>query len=390
MAWRNIKVEDRREYLVKSYLNKFATMQELCDECGVSRKTGYKWVKRYTEEGSIGLLDQSRAPKTPNRKYTDAQITKLLELKQKRPRYGPKKILAIAKKHYPEESWPCPTRLYEIFKDHHLVSSRKLRRRVPRTQPLGDVNASNDVWCADFKGWFLTKDKSKVEPFTVTDGFSRFIIKCIHLERKRFEDVWKVLSYAFHEYGLPRRIRTDNGPPFATTGVGRLSKLSVHLIKAGVTPEWINPGHPEENGRHERFHRSLEEEIANPPADTFIEQLSRMKFYVDEFNFERPHEALDLQVPGSYYEPSKNIWDGKLRSPEYDTNEMIIRKVGQNGCIHVKQNENYLGSVISGEYVGLKQIDEDTYKIFYGPVFLGTLLNNSDFRRPEMPKWKQR
>ena len=388
MAWRRIKVEDQREYLVKSFLSKTASMSELCSECSVSRKTGYKWVKRYIEEGVQGLSDKSRAPSHPYRKYPEEQISKILEIKQKYPCYGPKKILAILKRHFSEESWPGTTRIYEILKDHHLVCSRKLRRRVPRTQPLGEVNTSNDVWCADFKGWFLTKDKSKVEPFTVTDAFSRFIIQCKHLERKRFIDVWEALSQAFHEYGLPNRIRTDNGPPFATTGVGRLSKLSVHLIKAGVTPEWINPGHPEENGRHERFHRSMESEIASPPADTFIEQLSRIKYFVDEFNFERPHEALGLEVPASWYEPSRRIWDGKLRSPEYDTSEVLVRKVGQNGCIYMNQNDSYIGSVISGEYVGLKQIDEDSYRVFYGPVFLGTLLNKKDFRRPEMKNFR--
>jgi transposase InsO family protein len=365
-------------------------MSELCEECEVSRKTGYKWIKRYSERGLDGLLDKSRAPLAPSRKYPKEQIDIVLELKQKRPSYGPKKICAILNKRYPEESWPGPTRLYEILKEHHLVCSRKLRRRVPRTQPLGEVNASNDVWCADFKGWFLTKDKSKVEPFTVTDGFSRFIIRCDHFERKRFEDVWKSLSSAFHEYGLPQRIRTDNGPPFATTGVGRLSQLSVHLIKAGVTPEWINPGHPEENGRHERFHKSLKYAVANPPAETFGEQLSRIKVFIEEYNFERPHESLGLEVPGSYYSPSPRIWDGRLRSPEYDTSEIMVRKVGQNGCINVNRNENYIGSVISGEYVGLKKIDEDCYRIFYGPVLLGTLLNKNDFRRPELPPWKQR
>ncbi len=189
---------------------------------------------------------------------------------------------------------------------------------------------------------------------------------------------------------MPKRIRTDNGPPFASRGVGRLCKLSVHLIKAGVIPEWINPGCPEENGRHERFHRSLKYAIANPPAETFIEQISRMKVFVDEYNFERPHEALEMQVPGSYYEPSSRVWDGVLHPPEYNSQEMLIRKVCPNGCIHVKQNSIYLGSVISGEYVGLKPIDEDCYRIFYGPIFLGTLLNHADFKRPEILKRKVR
>lgn len=382
MAWRTVKVEDQREFLVKSYLGGVASMKELCQECGISRKTGYKWVHRYEKKGKKGLLDQSKAPLEPDRKYSQTQIEQSLEVKRKHPKYGPKKVLALLKRHFPGESWPSPTRLYEIFKEHHLVCSRKLRRRVPRTQPLGAINESNDVWCANFKGYFMTGDKSKVEPFTITDGFSRFLIRCQHLERKRTEDIWKVVSEAFHEYGLPKRFRTDNGPPFATISVGRLSQLSVYLIKAGVTPEWITPGHPEENGRHERFHRSLKEAIANPPLDTFLNQISVMRAFVEEYNFERPHEALDLQVPGSIYSPSQRIWDGKLRSPEYDSS-LAIRKVGQNGCIYVKGKEFYLGSVISGELVGMKEIDEGSFEVFYGPIFLGTVIRGLDFLRPK-------
>lgn len=382
MAWRNVKVEDQREYLVQSYINNLATMKDLCEECGVSRKTGYKWVNRYQERGKKGLCDLSRAPLQPERKYSEAQINKSLELKQKHPKYGPKKIYVLLKRHYPEIEWPCPTRLYEVFKEHHLVCSRKLRRRVPRTQPLGEVNESNDVWSADFKGWFMTKDNTKIEPFTVTDGYSRFLIRCTHLDRKRAGDVWKILSQAFHEYGLPKRFRTDNGPPFGTTGVGRLSKLSVNLIKAGVVPEWINPGHPEENGRHERFHKSLKEAIAKPPADNFLQQLSVMKAFAEEYNFERPHEALDMQVPGSVYSPSQRIWDGKLRSPEYDSNNKL-RKVGENGCIYLNHKEHYLGTVISGEYVNLEEVDNDCFQVHYGPVFLGSLVRDLGFLRPE-------
>lgn len=386
MAWRNVKVEDQREYLVKSYISKIASMKELCEECGVSTKTGYKWYQRYLERGFEGLSDKSRAPINPVRKFSDSQLDIALELKQQRPIYGPKKILSILKRHYPDVSWPCATRLYNLFKDHHLVSSRKLRRRVPRTQPLGEVNSSNDVWCVDFKGWFLTKDQCKVEPLTITDGFSRFIISCLHVDRKRTEDVWKVLSNAFLEYGLPKRIRTDNGPPFATTGVGRLSRLSIMLVKAGVTPEWINPGHPEENGRHERFHRSLKEAIANPPAATFSDQISMMKVFVEEYNFERPHEALDQQVPGSFYEPSNRQWDGIFRIPEYDTKETIVRKVGPNGCIYWKRTGHYLGQILSGEYVSLQEVGNETFRVFYGPIFLGTIIEGREFQRPELRK----
>lgn len=382
MAWRNIKVEDQREYLIKSYISKFSTMEELCQELGISRKTGYKWLKRYIDGGLDALSDISRAPKEPFRKFSDKVIDIALAVKQRYPKYGPKKIYAILLREYPGEAWPSPTRLYEIFNEHHLVCSRKLRRRVPRTHPLGEINASNDVWCADFKGWFLTQDKTKVEPLTITDGYSRYLIKCQHLEKKDFSSVWKIYDEAFQEYGLPFRIRTDNGPPFATTGVGRLSRLAINLVKAGVLPEWINPGHPEENGRHERFHRSFKDAVASPPANSFSEQMMRMKAYIEEYNFERPHEALNQQVPGSYYQLSTRRWDGVLRSPEYNTQEMKLRKIGSSGCIHWKQKFCYLGQLLQGEYVGLREIDNGYHQIFYGPIFLGTLTEKNELNKP--------
>lgn len=383
MAWRLTKVEELREYLVKSYISKLASMSELCEECGVSRKTGYKWYYRYLEEGVTALEDASKAPKCPKRKYNEEVILTALNLKQQYPKYGPKKIYAMLCKKCPLIEWPSPTRLYEVFKEHHLVCSRKLKRRVQRTHPLGEVNFSNDVWSADFKGWFLTKDKQKVEPFTITDNYSRYVICCQHLERKTFEDVWKAYSNVFFNYGLPRRIRTDNGPPFATTGAGRLSRLSINLIKAGVVPEWITPGHPEENGRHERFHRSLKDEIANPPAPSFEEQIRQMQVFVEEYNFERPHEAIGQQTPGSIYTPSTRQWDGKLRSPQYDVGA-TLRKVGSSGCIHYKQGGCYIAQILEGEYLSLDQFDNDSFNVYYGPVFLGILTEGSNSLKREL------
>lgn len=386
MAWRRISVEEEREYLVKCYISKQASMKELCDECGVSRKTGYKWVRRFEQYGLEGLADQSRAPLNPIKTYSEQQTQLILELKSKKPTYGPKKLLPILEKAYPDLDWPSQTRLYQILKENGMVSSRKLRRRVPRTHPLENVNESNDTWCADFKGWFKTQDQAKVEPFTITDGYSRFIIRCLHLERKKSEDVWKVFSDAFHEYGLPVRVRTDNGPPFATVGAGRLSPLSVNLIKAGVTPEWINPGHPEENGRHERFHKTLKEAVANPPALTFAEQLQRLHAFIEEYNFERPHEALNQELPGSFYKPSNRIWDGKLRSPEYDGNQFIVRKVVPSGCISWKRKSCYLSQTLSGEYVGLEEVDDECFRVFYGPVYLGTFRAGEQLMKPKLAK----
>jgi transposase InsO family protein len=283
--------------------------------------------------------------------------------------------------------WPSPTRLYEIFKENNLVTPKRLRGRVPATHPLGELNGSNDTWMADFKGWFLTLNNTKCEPLTITDGYSRYLIKCVHLNNKTSEYAWPVFKEAFLEYGLPNRVRTDNGCPFGSVGAGRLTDLSVKLIKAGVVPEWINPGHPEENGRHERFHGTLQQAVANPPAFDLQEQIQRMAIFQEEYNHERPHESLNMEPPIKYYSSSQRKWDGVLRSPEYDTQAMLVRKVGQNGCIWIKQHEYYITQVLTGEYVGIKENSEGM-QVNYGPVNLGHLQEGN--RRIDKPKAKRK
>ena len=387
MAWELQKVENQRLELVNKYINKEETMTDLCKRFKISTKTGYKWHARFLESGAEGLKDQSKAPHNPHTLYSQEQIQTAIEMKLKYRKWGPEKILAKLKELEPEISWPGATRLYEIFKEHHLVKSRKLRKRVPVTHPLGELNNCNDVWMADFKGWFLTGDNSKCEPLTITDGFSRYLIRCEHLRYKSHEYVWPIFEEAFRDYGLPNRIRTDNGPPFGSVGVGRLTPLSAKLIKAGVMPEWINPGHPEENGRHERFHLTLKEAVAEPPSETLKEQIKSMKFFEEEYNFERPHAALNQKTPASCYRPSIKVWDGVLRAPEYDESKMLIRKVGQSGCIWLRQKEHYLGKTLTGEYVGLEENDQNEMNIFYGPVLLGTIdLTMNVLKRKEVKK----
>ena len=266
MAWRLKKVEEQRKDLVEAYWKGTASMSELCKQFGVSRKTAYKWCDRYSRFGEKGLKDRSKAPENPYTVYSEDTINKAIDLKLKKRTWGPKKIIKVLSREYPQKKLPSPTRLYEIFKGNDLIVPRSLRGQVPATHPLGELNSRNDVWMADFKGWFLTGDNTKCEPLTITDGFSRFLIQCVHLNHKSSDFVWPVFVEAFQEYGLPNRIRTDNGSPFGSVGAGRLTELSIKLIKAGVTPEWINPGHPEENGRHERFHWTLKESVALPPA----------------------------------------------------------------------------------------------------------------------------
>jgi transposase InsO family protein len=386
MAWESYTVEKQRLQVVQAYMSGDVSMTHICKQYGISRKTAYKWHQRFLEHGKDGLKDLSRIPHTIKPCYSDKQIETAIDLKLRRRTWGPKKILAKLEELYPEENWPSPTRLYEIFKEYHLVTPKRIKGRVPATAPLGDLKGCNNTWAVDFKGWFLTGDGRKCEPLTITDCFSRYLIRCTHLERHCVEYVWPIFEEVFREYGLPDRLRSDNGPPFGSVGAGRLTKLSVNLIKAGVVPEWINPGHPEENGRHERFHLTLKQEVANPPKSSLALQIQAMSQFCDDYNFERPHEALGMKTPGNCYQPSLRTWDGILRSPEYDTREMNVRKVCQSGCIWLHQKEHYIGQTLIGEHVGLKTNIEGEVEIYYGPIYLGKL----DEKGLEKPKLKTR
>ena len=389
MAWENYKVEQERLRVVEAYASGNHSMTAICNQYGISRKTGYKWYQRFLEEGEDGLKDLSKAPHKLNVCYSEEQINRAIDLKLRKRTWGPKKIVAKLKELFPDENWPSPTRLYEIFKDYHLVTSRRLKGRIPATAPLEDLSDSNDTWAVDLKGWFLTTDGSKCEPLTITDCFTRYLIRCTHLDRHSVEYVWPIFDEAFREYGLPKRLRSDNGPPFGSIGAGRLTRLSVNLIKAGVTPEWIRPGHPEENGRHERFHLTLKQEVANPPKETLAKQIQAMSQFYEEYNFERPHEALDMKTPGSCYRSSPRKWDGILRPPEYDTKEMEVRKVCQSGCIWLRQNEYYIGQTLTGEYVGLKTNQSGELELYYGPIYLG-IISEKGLEKPKLKTRRQR
>ena len=389
MAWENFKVEEQRKRVVIDYISKSSSMTTICKTYGISRKTAYKWVKRFLEFGEEGLKDFSKAPIEPIYRYDNEHIERLIDYKSKHLKWGPKKIRVKLKEAFPSEDWPSPTRIYEIFKDYHLVTKKRIKGRVPATAPLGILNGCNSTWAVDLKGWFLTGDGHKCEPLTITDSYSRFLIRCIHLHHHSVEYVWPIFEDAFHEYGLPNRVRSDNGPPFGSVGAGRLTRLSVNLIKAGVIPEWIQPGHPEENGRHERFHQTLKLETATPPANTLVEQIQAFAEFHYNYNFERPHEALEMKTPSKIYQPFLRTWDGILRSPEYDRKEMDVRKVGQSGCIWVRQVEHYIGQALTGEYVGLKMNENEELDTYYGPVYLGKLRNNG-LEKPKLTTRRQR
>ena len=380
MTWRNVTVEIERLRFITMALSSSVQMSfdELCLEFNISRKTGYKWFNRFLKYGEEGLKDRSRARLThPESLMADLEKTIIL-IRKNYPTWGPKKIKALME--YQNIKAPSTGSIGNVLRKNALSKTRKYRRHVAQTAPLQECYGPNDVWMYDFKGCFNTENGQKCEPLTITDGYSRYLIKCAHMNRKRSKDVWEVLESAFLEYGLPKRIRSDNGPPFATTGVGRLSPLAIKLIKAGVCPEWIEPGCPQENGRHERFHLTLKNETATPAAKNLNLQILKMDQFRDYYNYTRPHEALGFSVPGAIFYPSERKWDGHLCTPEYDE-EYEVRKVGKAGNITWRGGVYFLSETLQGENVGIKELCIGNMGVYFGPIKLGEIDLNKGFKR---------
>ena len=381
MNWRIATMqEERLKFVLEALDSKHKqTFRHLCNKYNISPKTGYKWLNRFIRDGEKGLQDLSKAPLT-NPNEIRAEVAEcVISIKNEYLGWGPKKILAEIQTNFPHLSPPSEGSINHILSKNGLVKSRHYRRHVAITSPLKDCLQTNDVWMYDFKGWFKTLDGSKCEPLTITDGFSRFLLQCQHMERKRGCDVWEVLERTFHEFGLPIRMRSDNGPPFASLSVGRLSALSIKLIKAGVTPEWIEPGCPQQNGSHERFHLTLKKETSNPPALTLSLQQERFNFFKKYFNQKRYHEALGMMTPATVYKKSTRIWDGKLRSPEYSSDHEV-RKVCKGGMISWKGKNFFISELLYSENIGMIEA-EVCMEIHYGPIMLGKIDLSKGFKR---------
>jgi putative transposase len=375
-------VEQERLLFIQEALNPHTRQAfgEVCEKFGISRKTGYKWLDRYHLFGHSGLKDMSRARLTHANKLPSDVIEEVIKVRKEFPSWGPKKIRAEICRDHELLIIPSESSIGKILKDFELSKPRHYRRHVARTSPLSECVKPNDIWMYDFKGYFKTGNGQICEPLTITDGYSRYLLKCVHMKRKRAKDVWEVLEEAFYEYGLPTKIRSDNGPPFATVGLGRLSSLAIKLIKAGVTPEWITPGCPQENGRHERFHLTLKNETALPAAETLSLQIMKMKQFETYYNARRPHEALKQKTPKEIYQPSNRRWDGKLRNPEYDQ-EYEVRKVGRSGNITWKGTTYFLSESLQREYVGIKEVEVGVMNVNYGPILLGKIDLRKGFKR---------
>ncbi len=317
MPWQRTEPMDERLSFIVSWREDGVSMAELCRRYGVSRKTGYKWVDRYEAAGLAGLQERSRAPLRHPHQVAPALAEAALGVRRSHPSWGPRKVRAWLMAHDPGLAWPAASTLGTLFDEAGLTVPRRRRERVPpRTAPFADCDGPNAVWTADFKGWFRTGDGARCEPFTLLDGWSRYLLRCQAVRRADTATVRAILEAAFREYGLPEVFRSDNGAPFAGRGAGGLSRLSVWLIKLSVRPERIDPGSPEQNGRHERMHLTLGQETANPPAADLRAQARRFAAFRRCYNEERPHEALGQQPPERHYRASARGYSGRLCSPD--------------------------------------------------------------------------
>jgi putative transposase len=346
---------------------------ELAKRFEVSRKTAYKWLNRFSEEGVYGLKEHSRAPHRCPRATPAEVVLAIVRSKQAHPTWGPAKLQPR-----PEETpeianaWPAVSTRGRILSRHGLVAHRKRRRRTrPWSQPFLNANQPNDVWCADFKGWIRTGDGTRCDPLTVSDSCTRMLLCCQILTKPDYAQVRPVFERIFQQYGLPLAIRTDNGPPFASVGAGGLSHLSAWWVKLGIIPERIDPGHPEQNGRHERMHRTLKAETMKPPAATPQMQQKRCDDFRSVYNTERPHEALGQVPPASHYAPSPRLYPAQLGDMPYPP-LTEIRRVRSNGQIKWHGELVFVSEALVGEMVGITESKEG-WLVSFGPVPLGVL-----------------
>jgi putative transposase len=370
MAWKVRSYMDERMLLVSAYLKGEQSMVDLCREAGVSRKTAYKWVARYRDEGPAGLEDRSRAPLTHPYRLESAVIEMLVQARRAHPNWGARKVLAWLTRKHPSLSPPAASTVNEVFARYGLSRALSARRRTPPfTDPFADADAPNRVWCADFKGDFKTGDKKRCYPVTVTDAYSRMILRCTALRSTKTPLVRPVFEAAFREYGLPERIRTDNGTPFASRGAGGLSRLSVWWVKLGIQHERIEPGRPDQNGRHERMHRTLKQETLRPPAASLRSQQVRFDSFKVEFNEERPHEGIDNGVPAELYRRSTREFPSRLNKVEYPS-DFEVRQVASSGRIRWRGAMVMINRALEGELIGIIR-GESMHNVFFCSVRLG-------------------
>jgi transposase InsO family protein len=369
MPWREMSPMEQRLEFIREYESELLTMAELAGQYGISRKTAYKWLARYQAEGVSGLVDRSRRPRVHPNATDPTLVTALLAVRRRHPRWGPKKLIAVARRADAAAPWPARATVAALLKrEGWIVARRRAPRPVaPPRGPFPPPTRPNEVWTTDFKGEFRTGDGVYCYPLTLRDGFSRFVLRCDGLRGRTLEATRRRFDRAFRDYGLPDRIRSDNGGPFASRGLSGLSQLSVWWMRLGILPERIAPGHPEQNGSHEQFHAVLKADTARPPAPNGAAQQQRFRRFCREYNEERPHEALNDQPPATCYQPSRRTLSARLPPLEYP-GHMEVRRVSSSGDISWAGEPLFVATALAGEHVAFEEVDTGVWTLHFATI----------------------
>ena len=374
MPWKEELLMDQKTQFTSEYLRDSLSFTELCQRYHISRKTGYKWINRYQALGPVGLLDRSRRRHSSPEQTPDSLRKAIIEARRRHPTWGAKKLLELLQRKDPQTSWPSGWTVCEILKREGIVRQKTRRRKVGHPgKPTSIVTAPNELWCVDFKGQFKTRDGRYCYPLTVTDSYSRYLLGCRGLLSAETRGAKEVFDRLFKKYGLPARIRSDNGTPFASTALGRLSHLSVWWIRLGIQRELIEPGHPQQNGRHERMHRTLKAEATRPAAANLVKQQRLFDGFRREYNQVRPHEGIGLETPASLYRVSRRLLPKELPELVYPAH-FETRLVSKNSGIRWNSQWVAVSHTCAGLEVGLEEVDHGLWDVYLGPVKLGRLL----------------
>ena len=377
MPWLDVSAMDLRLCFVAACLRAEAPMSSLCLRHGISRKTGYKWLERYKMLGAAGLEARSSAPVLPARRLCVSVSEPILALRRARPNWGPRKLLGQLSLEYPDRVWPAASTVGDLLAREGLVTPRRRSMSEPaRGKPQVEPLHANDSWSADFKGWFRTGDGVRCEPLTVTDNFSRYLLVVHAVPRPTYVEIKPLFVKAFRDHGLPQALRTDNGSPFASRhGLAGLTQFSVWLLKLGVWPDRIAPGRPDQNGRHERMHRTLNAEAATPRCATVALQQHRMDDWRADFNAHRPHEALGQRYPASVYTPSPRQYPEVLSQWDYPADHHR-RRVNADGYIKWQDRAVYISEALAAEQIGLTPQDDGGWIVRFRNFNLATLTSD--------------
>ncbi|MGE4067451.1 MAG: IS481 family transposase [Vicinamibacterales bacterium] len=364
---------DQRVRFIADYQRGVFDVADLARRFGISRKTAYKWIDRYAADGPAGLVDRSRRPVRCPHQTPAPVMEALLALRRHHPTWGAKKLLKVLSQRQPRWILPARSTVCDQLRRAGLITTSR-RRRLPGHpgRPLTPMTAPNRIWTADFKGHFKTRNGVYCYPLTIVDGYSRYLLACQGLLTTAVDVARPIFLRLFHEYGLPDLIRTDNGVPFATTALGRLSTLSVWWIRLGILPELIEPASPQQNGRHERMHRTLKAEATRPPSANLQAQQVRFNRFRHEYNEDRPHEALGQETPASLYRPSSREMPRRLQPLEYP-GHFEVRLVSRNSGIRWKHRWVCVTRTLAGEYVGLEEVGDGLWDVYFGPLKLGRM-----------------